>query len=244
MKSNYHKFGIIIILFLIVPIALSAFSLDPLSISLSPAGRGAAGTFHLKNETETPIAIRISLYERTMELDGTENKIPAESLFSIYPTQLVLTPGTVQNLRIFWKGEQSLPSERAFRLLVEQVQVNFNTDREESSGLQIMFRYLGAVYVTPPGASPEVVVESVRPDGDGEVELILYNRGTAHQVLTDCSLRLTEKGGAGRILKEYPAEELPGLVGENILAGSRRRFSIADLKGVQWEELDVEMVYP
>lgn len=232
-----------LILILIAPTALSAFSFEPISISLTPEGRGSTGSFLLKNEGDEPVALRISLFERTMDLDGGETRVPADHLFVIYPSRIVLRPRSVQTLRVKWNGGPGFDRERSFRILVEQLAVDFGAEAPQSSGLQIMFRYLGAIYITPPGAAPEVVAESVSLNGEDRLDMILYNKGSAHFIVDDMDIRLTETVGGQPVSVLIPVAGLAGVEGENILAGSRRRFTVVLPQGLRGDNTDVELVF-
>lgn len=231
------------ILVFIAPAALAAFSFEPISMSLSPEGRGATGSFLLRNEGEEPVALRISLFERTMDLNGDETRVPADDLFVIYPSRIVLEPQSVQSLRVKWNGGAGLTRERSFRILVEQLAVDFGREEEQTSGLQIMFRYLGAIYVTPPGAVSDLVIESAVRTGDDRLEMVFHNRGNTHLIITDMALRFTETVNDGTATSVISVEELAGVEGENILAGARRRFFVSLPRGMKGDDIHVEPVF-
>ena len=234
----------VFLMLLLIPAALYPFSFEPISMSLSPEGRGATGSFLLKNEGEEPVALRISLFERTMDREGAEARVPADHLFVVYPSRIVLAPHSVQSLRVKWNGGTDLVQERSFRILVEQLAVDFGGQASQGSGLQIMFRYLGAIYITPAGASPDTAVESFEKTGDDLLDLVLFNRGRAHFIITDGGFRFSETIGGQKTSITVPVTEFEGIEGENILAGSRRRFSVTPPPERKGEIVDVELVFP
>jgi fimbrial chaperone protein len=155
----------------------------------------------------------------------------------------VLKPESVQSLRVKWTGESSLEAERSFRILVEQLPVDFGSSDAPSSGLQIMFRYLGSVYISPESAAPDLVVEERSVDSEGRLQLVIRNRGNRHIIPGDLHIRISEdlNGTKNEVL--IPPEKLGGIDGENILSGSRRRFSVELPAGIKGDTFDVELVY-
>jgi len=224
-----------------------AFSFSPISASLSPEGKDSTRSFQLKNDGDNHVAVRINLFTRKMDMDGNETMEPADELFTVYPDRVVLPPKSFQSVRIRWKGPVDLTKEQSYRILVEQVPVDFEGQSRKGSGLKIMFRYLGAIYITPDFAVPEVVLEKstahIVQEESQTAEFIFYNRGTKHAILTDLKLKIqgidTETGESVSI----EAEDLREIDGENILAGARRRVRLnlpADFTG---EKVNVEFLY-
>lgn len=225
------KYFLLWTVFLFVGIASLGFcfSFQPLSADFSPAGRGSIQTFRIANDSDKPVAVKITMTTREVDIDGRETNRDAGDLFLVFPPQIVVNPGSHQAVRVQWKGPDAVETEMAFRIIAEQLPVDF--DRRELSGgsINIMLRYKGAVYIVPENPKPRIVVENVETvkteGGDKKLEITVENEGNAHVILQDLSVLLTEeagdKGGTQIILKD---EQLQGMNGENILARSRRRF--------------------
>ncbi|HDQ14681.1 MAG TPA: molecular chaperone [Sediminispirochaeta sp.] len=216
-------------LLLFSPVYIWSFSFEPISRTFSPEGRGAIQTFRLTNDGDDYIAVRLRMYSREMDIDGNETREAVPELFTIYPNQVVLKPRSVQTVRIKWNGAADMDREQCYRLLVEQLPVDFAQNSQETSGLKIMFRYLGSIYVSPPGTEAEIVVEEasvVETKGAKELEIIFSNRGTRHAILNGLILDLQVEGSGSMDTHRLQGKELEGVIGENILPGSRRHFSI------------------
>jgi fimbrial chaperone protein len=210
---------------------LTAFSLEPIVQSFTPAGPGSSRVFSVSNPSDQRIAVRFEMLTRELEPDGGETRNPAGNLFTVFPSRVIVEPRSRQNIRVRWNGPADLNRERAFRLLAEQLPVEFNDsgepsgDRAGGGAITIVVRYLAAVYVTPEGAQPgiEMRVED-RQQGDSEetgIWIVAENTGTAHAVLRDLTVTVLD---GEVVLEEYPSERLSGLAGENLLAGSARRY--------------------
>lgn len=214
-----------LILLALLPARLVAFSLEPISASFSPSGRGAIRSFTLKNETSEMVAIRISLFHRSGDIDGREIQSPAEERFTVYPSQLVLRPDSIQMVRVQWKGAPRVEKELAFRMLVEQMPVNFSEQEGTGSGVKIMFKYLASLYITPPGAAAQVNVDDFSLQNKDEVahlELFVSNRGTAHTIITNPRLELLFQEADDPVVVDIGKY----LGGQNLLAGAERRLLI------------------
>jgi fimbrial chaperone protein len=235
------------LLFMGAQVFLWSFSFEPISVDFAPEGRNSTRSFRLKNDSDEYVAVRISMFSREIDIEGVESREPANDLFTVYPERLVLKPRSVQTVRVKWEGPSDIDSELCFRILAEQLPVDFSGSSSEESGVKIVLRYLGAVYITPEGAQPEVKVDKAElvhtMNGENTAEITFFNAGTKHAVLTDLVLTLrTEKSGEEGALHFSP-EELEGVNGENLLPGSKRRFRIAVPESFEGEQLSVEFQY-
>ena len=203
---------------------LSAFTLEPITADFAPTGSSSVQTFRITNPSPQTIAIRIRILTRTMDAEGREQNEPADGLFVVYPSRVTLGGGGMQLVRVQWKGDPAPTQELSFRLLVEQLPVTFEEAAGKGGAIRILTRYIGSLYVVPPHAEPDVVLEQYEfttdTAGRRGVQLLFYNRGTAHVLLNDLVIELSYKD---RKLT-FEGEILTGINGENILAGARRKF--------------------
>ncbi|HMK67118.1 MAG TPA: fimbria/pilus periplasmic chaperone [Stellaceae bacterium] len=211
-----------------------ALRFTPFVVSLAPSGPGANQVFQVENETETSAAIQISLVHRDMGVDGKETLKEAEDDFIVFPPQLVLLPHEARALRLQWAGDPKPAAELPYRIIVEQLPVRIDTGDAKGTQLSLVVRYEGAVYITPEGAKPDIVVERVEhatgPDGKPRLAVDLYNKGTAHAILQNASLTVTPASGGSSITLK--ADQLGGLADQNVLGGHRRHFLVAWPQGL------------
>lgn len=210
---------------------LGAFSFSPIAQDFAPAGAGSIQTFRLENEGAEPVAVRISMLSRQMDAQGKESNTPADSFFVVYPSRAVLAPNSVQSVRVQWKGPADLDAEQCFRILVEQLPVDFGSQEKQKGSIRVLFRYLGAVYIVPKAASHDVVLESSDPalDSSGRrgLALVLANRGTAHVILGELAVTVSAGQSPDSPKLVVGPQDLAGLAGENLLPGSSRRHFLA-----------------
>lgn len=205
-----------------VPVA--AFRFYPIVQDFEPTGPGATQNFYVENTTENRIAVQIEIVTRRMDPSGAETHESAADEFLVYPSQIILDRGVRQTVRVQWLGGTSPEMELAYRIVAEQLPVNFEDSEEGGGQIDIMFRYMGALYIVPEGVAPEVIVESATVVGDGRIlRLVLANRGTSHTILRDLEV-LVSDGGRQMIID---GEGVAGVEGENVLAETRRVFELA-----------------
>ncbi|MFN2310936.1 MAG: fimbria/pilus periplasmic chaperone, partial [Spirochaetia bacterium] len=208
-------------------------NLEPLSMRFTPSGRDSIRTFRVTNTQEESIAVRIHMTSRELQSNGEEFRSSADSQFIVFPNRLFLAPGQTQALHVQWRGPADLEREQAYRIIVEQVAVEQErpTDEATSGGISLafMYRYVGAVYVSPPNARPNIVLNSAKiADNDGSVvdasvlALEFENTGSGHTVLREPEVVVRGETLSGESVRyELDAERLRNLAGTNFLAGAR-----------------------
>jgi fimbrial chaperone protein len=214
------------------------FKLTPMSISFESEGREATRGFVVENESPEKIAVQVSMVQRKMDLDGKEEHPSAEKEFTVYPQQLILGPSEKRTIRATWIGPKEPPIELAYRIVVEQLPVQgLKKEARKKAEIQILLRYEGSIYILPkdPHAHPEVEVVSTEllPGKDkksAQIALTLENKGSLHQILNEPVLKIFPKDKTSGEPITFGTSELKTLDGQNVLAGSKRRFLIP-LKG-------------
>ncbi len=237
------RLSIGIFLFLCGVSALSAFTFEPITKEFAPSGKDSIRTFKLVNGGSDTIMIRIRILTREMDVDGQEKNDPADSLFAVYPARVVLAPRSLQAVKVQWRGPSDLQVERCFRILAEQLPVASKDELKTGANIRVMFRYLGAIYIVPKGAKPDVVIESKRcvTDSEGKrgLEILFCNQGNAHTLLNDLQITVSQPQSGAAASKVYGPDELAGINGENILPGLKRRTVVLLPQELQGDNLDV-----
>jgi fimbrial chaperone protein len=197
-----------------------AFTLTPMSTTLDPKGNGSAKSFQVENETSNRVAFQITLLTRDMDEDGKETNQPATDFFTVFPPQGIIAPGQSQTVRLVWKGQANLTNELAYRLLAEELPVNFTPETNKAQ-IKVLLRYIAAVYVRPKNAKPKLQVTSFTQTETNTCVMIVTNAGNAHQPLIDPVLTLTDARGQ---TQKIPSGQILSIAGQNILAKHTRRF--------------------
>jgi fimbrial chaperone protein len=206
---------------------LLSFSFTPMSQSIELGNKQKAAQFMVSNESDESVAIELTVKERKMAINGTE-ELPKTKDVTVFPPQMIIPAREKRTVRVNWISKEELKSERAFRVIAEQLPLKVDEKTKKRSGIQMLMRYMAALYVTPDGAKPDVRPLSHEVK-NGDLLLTLENFGDRHRILIDPVLTIEDKGKKKIILKE---KNLDGLAGENVLAKTKRTFTLKGLKDV------------
>ncbi|MBI9101558.1 MAG: molecular chaperone [Spirochaetales bacterium] len=240
---------IILLPFLLTSFFLYSFTFEPISTNYTPSGPRSNQVFRISNNETSRIAVKISVTTRETDLEGNEVNNPADDLFMIYPSRTMLNPGETRSVRVKWLGEQDPDVEIPFRIIAEQIPVDFNpTERTEGGGIRLSYKYIGNIYILPVGGKPEVVIDSFELNRD-ELTLMLDNQGTRHTVLANLSVTIVSNEGE-KIYSLTEEEVAPGS-GINLLTGFPRKIiftlnseTVELLKNDGWEvAIDFDPVF-
>lgn len=198
-----------------------AFSVDPMEMKFElVAGATLSSKFRVKNQSESPLSVRIDVFERTNDLDGSESRRPTKNL-RLSESELELAPGAETSIQVLYQGPKSLKNERAYRVVVKQTDAAKTAQARTS--LDLRFVYVASVYVFPEKAKSNLQVERVRRLDEKRIEVEFANTGTAHRKLGDAAIAIRQKGtkGDGPVaLSEKSRKQLSRF---NILARGRLR---------------------
>jgi fimbrial chaperone protein len=230
LKSRFLPFVFLLTLGLFSQQA-NALNIEPLALVLKPSGGGANQTFRVTNDSSEPIAVQFSITTRQQQGDK-EIRHPADNQFSIYPQQTIIPGNATQKIRVKWLGSPKMASEQAYRLISEQVHVSLK--KEQQSGVNMLMTMISSIYVRPAKTKSSIIVNNIQQQGRS-LSITLNNSGTRHQLIQSAVLTLTNNNNKTLTLNE---QNLKGLVGNNVLAGATRRFTIPVPKGFangQWK---------
>ena len=243
------KNRIAVLFFLISSLSLFSFTFEPISTNYTPSGPRSNQVFRISNNEGGRIAVRVSVTTREYDLKGNEINNPADGLFMIYPSRMVLEPGDTKSVRVKWNGDSSPDTELPFRIMAEQIPVDFEpTERTDGGGIRLSFKYIGNIYILPPGGKPLVEIDSYEYK-DGKLSLVLNNTGTRHTLMENLIIKIISSEGE-ELYQLSEQEALPGK-GINLLTGYPRliEFAIEDPasipgSGTGWEvDIDFDPVF-
>lgn len=203
---------------------LFAFNFSPMSQTIELGEGKKGGQFLIDNEGGTNIAVELTVKERKMDEEGNETLLETKDI-SVFPPQVIIPPREKRTIRVQYTSKEELTSEKSYRVIAEQLPLKVDAKTKDQAGIQMLMKFVAALYATPAGAKSDVKVVSQTSNGK-ELVLILENKGNRHQLLNNPVLKYLFAGEKG----EMKAGELTGLTGENILAGNKRKFVIPSKK--------------
>ncbi len=226
MNKDLAKIKLLTLLTLsfFIPESLWAFRLTPMVEIFESRGRNATKSFHLVNDGASPVALEIEVLKRGIDQDGKEERTPTDD-FIVYPPQLQINPGERRNIRVSWVGEERLPHEQAYRLIVRQLPVNLEESiTEEGTRINFVFEYVASIYAQDArnrrNYSPKLEITESKMD-EGFFSFFVKNSGDRHALFKDYTLEVFFGDD-----KWVPSdEELQTIKTTNILAKSKIPFS-------------------
>lgn len=213
-----------------------AFNFSPMSQTIEVGEGKRSGQFLIENEGGTNIAVELTVKERNMDEDGNETLTDTKDI-SIFPPQIIIPPREKRTIRVSFNSKEELKVEKNFRVIAEQLPLKVDSKTKDQAGIQMLMKFVAALYAAPAGSKPEVKVLSQTSNGK-ELVLLLENTGARHQLLNNPTLKYLHQGSKG----ELKSGELKGLAGENILAGKKRKFVIQSSKVIpQGSRLEIKL---
>ena len=219
-----NKFILSFIFWLIVTPA-EGFRLSPMVAEISPRSqKQRTQSFFIENTSDKRVAVQVSVFERFMDVAGAETRKETE-LFSFYPPQMILEPKQRRTVRVTWKGESEVSTEKAYRLVAEQLPIDLKEkEASQQVNIQFLLKYVASIYVVPRKSKVDIIAESAVVKMVKEkkiIDFLLKNQGNVHKVLVGMEMTLENK--PAKFKARLTAEGLKSLAAENILAGQSRR---------------------
>ena len=235
--SKIRHFPILLFFYAFLGIDMAfAFSFSPMTVSITPSGSGAVITYRVSNESDQQTAVSIKVATRVIDPSGKETMEPADKIFLVFPSRVVLKPNSSQNIKVQYRGNPAITSEAAYRIIAEQLPVDFT--KSTTSGVSILLTYVAALYVTPKNAAPKLLLSQaigVQKEGVQGIDVTVKNEGTRHALISNPIIRI-QRGEASSL--EFSGEAAGGIDGQNILALSERKIFLpwdAAVTGVSYE---------
>jgi fimbrial chaperone protein len=200
----------------------AALKITPFKVSVAPGTQGATQVFRIENNSAAPAAIQVSALTWDIGPDGREINHDAEDEFIVFPAQLVLAPYESKSVRVQWLGDTPLESERAYRLLAEQIPVSLQNTPPSGIAVRFLLRFKAALYVTPPHARSDIQLQDAVVMQD-RLRVTVVNKGTRHGYLGGITLHLEMQNGKSITLT---GDALAAMAGENIHARASRIFDL------------------
>src|SRR5690606_19718417 len=143
-----------------------AMRVAPMVSELTTTGAGSTARIEVGNigAAALPFETRITRIE--FDENGELIETPADDKFLVFPPQGVVPVGGRQVVRVQWVGEPDLDVSHAYYLWVRQLPVATEPVVPETGGavsVSVLYTMKALIVVAPPGAQPDVRVESAVP---------------------------------------------------------------------------------
>lgn len=228
-----------------------AMRVSPMVVELSTKGAGTSARIEVGNVGSVPLPFETAITRLTFEDDGSITETPADEDFLVFPPQGLVAVNGRQMVRLQWVGAPDLEASQAYYLAVRQLPVSQDRAPSEDGGsiaVQVLYNMKALVVVAPPGAEPDVKVESAKatvietpaevvegeepkpPVREPGVEVVVRNDGKRYALMSGASwiIEGTARDGTPYRRQLASGSELSALIGVGYAAplGGRRTFAL------------------
>jgi fimbrial chaperone protein len=151
--------------------AAGSFSVAPVRLDVKVPRRAAS--IEVQNTGDQPAQLQVERY-RWLADRGGEDQLEATEDVIVTPPIFTLAPGQKQIVRVLLFGAPDPSRETTYRIIMQETALN---DPPPNS-VQALLRISMPVFITPPGAKPNVIW-TLQREGDHSW-LVAENTGNAH----------------------------------------------------------------
>lgn len=182
------------------------------------AGR-TTSVINIRNTREQALPIEIVFKRRIVNPDGSQEFVPAEEDFSVFPPLALVQPGQSQAVRITYIGDPTIANSQAYVAEVQEVPVT----EDSFTGVVFAYNFGVAVYLRADEAQARVAVTDVDRTPAG-VAFTVANSGSDFAMLGELDVRL-EAGN--QTVRLSPAQISEVVENPIIPPGGTRNFELA-----------------
>ena len=230
------KLSIIAILMAITVFCAFAFQFSPMEQTFESSGANAQKTYTIVNDSDEDIAVKLSVMTRSQDEYGNEVREKSSNEFQLSASQVIVKANSSYVIRVKYRGSSTVATEKAYRLIAEQVAYSKGKEEESTTMFNFLYVYVTSLYVSPSKTVENVELDYIaaREDEDGNryLDVTIRNKGNVHKILNGLVLEVTDP--SGNTIKLETSDELLGIYGTNILAKKTITKSIAWPEGLEF----------
>ncbi len=215
--------------FFMIQSAFAHFEFSPITISMTTSGKSSHSIAQVINRSNETLPIIIKVTERKLLENGNEDR-PETKELTVFPNQFLLAPKETKMIKISWQGNQKIPNEQSYRIIVEEVPVEFSPSAQGRGSVRIMINYVGSIYVNSDSTTPKLNLDKIEilKNEHDKLSLLFNNVGTSHAIIKNPVIELTAKKLSQNLVKKITLEkkQLELINGKNVLAKSLLRINI------------------
>ena len=164
-----------------------AQSVQPMIFELEPSGSKSSESLRIENPNSGPMTVEIVPLKIIIDEHGKETNVLAEDDFLIYPPQTIIQANSVQAVKVKYIGDPSIEVSQAYRISVNQLPVDLNSD---GSGVSILTKFLTIANVSPVKSRPNLKVTNIAESDDEKWLVTIENTGNRFGSLSSTSWEL------------------------------------------------------
>ncbi|MFN4041860.1 MAG: fimbria/pilus periplasmic chaperone [Brevundimonas sp.] len=230
-----------------------AMRVSPMVSELTTTGAGSAARIEVGNIGSSAMPFETIITQIEMDGEGQLTETPADENFLVFPPQGLVPANGRQVVRVQWVGEPNIDTSKAYYLWVRQLPIETAPSEDGGGAVQVSVLYTmkALIVVAPPGAQPDVQVESAKPASvappaaeidpslsggqqaappeEPGLEVTVVNRGKRYALMSGATWIVTGTDLAGQPYSQtLSGQTVAETVGVGYLApaGGRRVFKI------------------
>ncbi len=205
----------------------ASFNVNPIGFNLS--SERSSGVLQIRNTGDQPLRIQVQAVD--WSTDGSQEVLRDTDALLLNPPIFTIEPDRMQFLRFGLRHPENSPSEKSYRLLIDEVpQAGL-----QGSGLKTLLRVSIPVFIGPKIRQEKISWQLKHVSG--ALQLSAANEGNVHSKINRILLRNAEDKDAVQI--GTPAYVLPGQRKEWSLANGKIRDGAVRLH-IQTDKGDIE----
>ncbi len=230
------RVSFVAILMVLTVCSVFAFQFSPMEQTFESSGANAQKTYTIVNDSDEDIAVKLSVMTRSQDEYGNEVREKSSNEFQLSASQVIVKANSSYVIRVKYRGSSTVTTEKAYRLIAEQVSYSKGKEEESTTMFNFLYVYVTSLYVSPSKTVENVELESVvaREDEEGNryLDVTIRNKGNVHKLLNGLVLDVTDP--SGNTVKLETSDQLLGIYGSNILAKKTITKSLAWPEGLEF----------
>lgn len=173
-----------------MPAVAGEFSVNPIRLELGAAAR--SGVIGVRNEGREPLSFQLQAMEWTQDATGQDQYADTQNLV-FFPKIMTVEPGKEGLVRVGNKNAV-LPTERTYRLFIEELPGIAKTPEGKSAQVNVLIRFGAPIFLTPLKPQDSLDIERFTL-AKGTLTISAKNTGNRHQFVQGIQLKGTDDVG-------------------------------------------------
>ncbi len=166
------------------------FTVNPIRLELGAAAR--SGVIEIRNESKDRLSFQLQALEWTQDATGKDQYADTQDLV-FFPKIMAIEPGTQGLVRVGTKNAV-VPTERTYRLFIEELPGVAKTPEGGSAQINVLIRFGAPIFVTPPKPQDSLEIEGLEL-AKGVLSVSAKNTGNRHQIVQGLHLKGADARG-------------------------------------------------
>lgn len=201
-----------------------AIDVTPMVVRITPSGSNSSYRLSVKNTDDTPVTVELRAFRMEVDENGARTLTEEVNDLAIFPPQSIIPPNREQVVQVRYVGDPQAPA-RMYLVRIGQLPISFSSEGSQAAGaaVQVVFNVNTHVLMAPAGAQPDLQIDSTRRESNGDLLIVVENRGAGFAQLRLARYLLTGTDGQ---TQEIPSASVQLGQVSTLPAGAKRNVRI------------------